>query len=765
LYKVEAGLFDTGVEKIPSGDDLERIEARSPAEEAREALRWLKCLIVRQGIRLEACAIAVPELDTYRIPLQAAAFEFGLPLNFSQGALLSTTPAAAAVWDLLGLALDDFPRRPLLDTVRSAYFDLTAFKLHPADAKLLEIVSRYGQVVQGIGQWQEILSSLVFQAPGEAAEKVRDELGEEESFVPVLPVGEQAARLLEGLQSLAARLAPTASLVSFKEWAVWLEGILEELGFFENLTQARETELVATFEGLLGDLVRSEALTGPCPTDYPGFLKELQGLLASACVKEPTPDEAKPAIRVLRLLEARGVRVNALAVLGLAEGAFPMVERADAFINESLRGELGMELRLGQEQAGLFYQVVTRADRYLLLTRPYLAKDGETWEASPYWNTLQELLLDSPARIHPDDARPLTEAASANELLFWATRRQSQAGDQLPVSLIENYTARWQHISETRTILVSRLQSEASSLYDGHLITLADHFGSRYGVSAGWSASRLETYATCPFFFLASSALELEVLETPQVGYQVSQLGSLLHAVLERVYTQTPDPTDTAEVLARLDEVAQSSFASAPQDFGFRPSLLWDVQQSELLVVLAGAIQKIAEINPDQRWQPWMFEAKFGMEGRPPLRIPFPGGEVRLHGVIDRIDRNPQGDLRVIDYKSGGSHLADKDLIEGRRLQLPVYALAAQALGLGQPAEGFYWKLFQGEVSSLKLSSFRCENGSGPQAAFAVTTRHIGAIVSGIRQGNFKPRPPKDGCPGYCPAASWCWHFVPAKAF
>jgi RecB family exonuclease len=764
LCQVEAGLFETQVERLLPGRDLERIEARSPGEESREALRWLKARIIRDGVPISSCAIAVPELDTYHVPLLAAVNEFGFPLRFSQGALLSTTSAAAAVLDLLGLALNDYPNRPLLDTVRSSYFDLTSLGLDHADAKLLEIAGRYGQVVQGIKQWEETLTALVSHALGEPPEKPRDELGEEEAIAPLLPAGEQAARLLQSLHALVGRLAPPEGAFPFKEWALWLEGLLKDLGFFDCFSRTGETGLVSTFERLLFALVRSEALTGPCPTDYPGFLKELQGLLSASAVQEEQYDESKPAIRVLRLLEARGVRVDALAVLGLAEGAFPSVERTDPFISESLRGELGMELRLGQEQAGLFYQVVTRADRYLLLTRPYLAKDGETWEASPYWNTLQELLLNKPTRIHPDDARPLNEAASSNELLFWAARRRSESGSDLPESFLENHHSRWQHISETRSVLISRLQKEVNSLYNGNLTTLAGNINLRYGKNVAWSPSRLEAYATCPFFFLASYALELEILEAPQLGYQANQLGSLLHAVLEHVYSESLDPADTADVLAHLPQVALRIFATAPQDYEFRPSLLWDVQQSELLPKLEATVQKIADLDPDNHWRPLRFEARFGIQGQPPLRIPTPGGEVRLHGIIDRIDINPQGELRVIDYKSGSSHLAPLDLIEGRRLQLPIYALAAsQALELGQPAEGFYWKLFQSEPSSLKLSSFQSEAGTGPQAAFAVATGHIESIVSAIRQGWFVPQSPKGGCPGYCPASSWCWQFVPVK--
>jgi hypothetical protein len=184
------------------------------------------------------------------------------------------------------------------------------------------------------------------------------------------------------------------------------------------------------------------------------------------------------------------------------------------------------------------------------------------------------------------------------------------------------------------------------------------------------------------------------------------------------------------------------------------------MQQEELLVVLEAAVQGIADLDPEGGWRPLAFECKFGLEGQPPLRLPSRGGEIRLHGIVDRVDINSNGELRVIDYKSGGSHLTQKELIEGQRLQLPIYAMAAsQALGLGQPVEGFYWKLFQAAPSSLKLSSFEYEGGEGPQAAFSLAANHVEATVSAIRQGTFSPLAPRDGCPDWCTAAAWCWHY------
>ena len=555
LRRVEADLFEAAGKPASEDDSrhtLERIEARSPAEEAREALRWVKACILREGLPVGDCAVAVPDPDTYRAPLQAAADEFGLPLRFTQGPLLTTTPAAAAVADLLRLARLDYPLLTLLDTLRSPFFDLSDLGLGRKDAWPLEIASRYGQVVQGMAAWEETLGALAsrvelearppegarpssgealfpleeggegYNAPSEADVENGlaggENFGEDEAGAPRLPAGPQASRLLAGLRALAARLAPPEGELSIRDWTLWVDELLHDLKFFDCLEQAGETSLVDTFDRLLAELARSETLTGPCPVDYAGFLTEWDGLVAATAVKESGDRAAAPAVQVLRLLEARGVRVEALAVLGLAEGVFPAVERADPFISEEVRARLGMEPRLGQEQAGLFYQAITRADRSLLLTRPYLAKDGESWEPSPYWNAVQELLPGRPAvRIRPEDARPLGEAASPEELLFWAVRRRRvQTGEKPPVPapfgelLAGPLRERWQQAGAAGAILASRLAAEAGGPYEGDLGELETELRQRYAQGARWSASRLEAYATCPFLFFASSPLELE---------------------------------------------------------------------------------------------------------------------------------------------------------------------------------------------------------------------------------------------------------------
>jgi hypothetical protein len=111
--------------------------------------------------------------------------------------------------------------------------------------------------------------------------------------------------------------------------------------------------------------------------------------------------------------------------------------------------------------------------------------------------------------------------------------------------------------------------------------------------------------------------------------------------------------------------------------------------------------------------------------------------------------------VRVIDYKTAGpSGYSLRAVREGKKLQLPLYALAArEALRLGDPVEGFYWHVRHAEASSFTLAKY------GPEAAVEAAVAYAWEAVRGARGGAFVPRPPDGGCPAYCPASGFCWHY------
>jgi RecB family exonuclease len=316
-------------------------------------------------------------------------------------------------------------------------------------------------------------------------------------------------------------------------------------------------------------------------------------------------------------------------------------------------------------------------------------------------------------------------------------------------------------------VLAARLADPPGGPFEGIAAALAPDMARRFGPDHVWSASRLEAYTGCPLRFFVETVLALQTDEAPEPGIDITQLGTLLHAILEDAYRDADDPRDVTAVVASLREAAARRFAAAPTELGFRATALWEHEAASLLSKLERTVEALAALGGD--WTPVGFEARFGLGDSPAATFGRAEDRVLVRGVIDRVDRDPRGRLRVIDYKTGGSHLAASDLESGRRLQLPIYAIAARwALGLGEPVDGLYWAILQAK-SGLRLQRFGAggdagaEEGAGVRAAIAVAVAHVHRAVAGVREARFAPKPPADGCPSYCAAAAWCWRYRPGR--
>ncbi len=764
LAHLEEHLFEPSAPQCKTDGAIEFIEAQNRAAETREALRWLKARIVRERVPLSEVAVIARDVTPYRPFLEEVAAEFGMPLRIVSGAELGANPAIAALLNLLALTLepDSWSPRALLDALSSPYFDWSDYGLLPGDADRLGDVARDGQVISGLEQWREAFSRLA--ANTRRAETTPVAL--DEDLAPRRPpTGEEAARLQAAFENIAARIAP-APQAALRDRVAWIEDFIgpdpalaprrgarsaDDDVSLRVVARARQNPATAerdvaalrAFKEILAGLVLAdsilkEAMALPVhekeapAISHSDFVAELLQALQSAAYTMPVEGEA---ILVASVLQARGLTFDSAALVGLAEGDFPRAEREDALLREADRAWLkargfAIEPRLRGDEAALFYQAVTRARRRLLLCRPYLADDGQPWEPSPYWSAALRLFEGaSVAHIRPTD--PVPDAASEQERIG----KQANAVTQASAAILR---ARSNH---------------APSVWKGDLSTPAVQAAleKRFGRDQLWSSSRLETYAKCPFYFWAAYAMDLEPREPPQAGYDVMILGSIYHLVLERLYGQVPDG-DPERLRAELPRVARRVYDAAPNDYGFRPTPLWERQQEELTEVLRRTLDALIDIAGD--YKPLVQEMPFGLKDQPPLTL---STTLQLRGYIDRIDRAPDGRLRIIDYKAGSTPISAGDLADGHRLQLPLYALAAQqALG-AEVSSGFYWHIASAKPSSLRLEKYQ----GGVANAVETAVEHALAIAAAVRGGRFAPAPPEEGCPRFCPAATFCDQYRP----
>jgi ATP-dependent helicase/DNAse subunit B len=789
LFHLESNLFQPGASRIPAGGAIQCLEAQTRAAETRAALRWLKALLLREGYHLDEVALLARDLEPYRPYLAEVAAEFGLPLHLAGGQPLASNPAIAALLNLLALPATHWPRRPLLDALACPYFDWSAQGINREEVRGLAAAARAGLVIAGLDQWRQALARLARLRP-------RDEATADDADLapPDVPAGEEARSLQTCLEAVVALLTPPSG-GTIRDYAAFVEdligedpklatrfrdlplprpGVGEGGGWGEGegddslhivahawdspATAERDVAALRSFKDVLRGLVLAEAvLLEPgeplACQDYAHFYAELRSAVETTTYEPPAPPPGS-ALLAAPLLYARGLSFRAVALLGLSEGEFPAPEREDPLLTEADRealrdAGLPVDPRLKGDEASLFYEAVTRARERLLLTRPYLAGDGQPWEPSPYWDEVLRL-IDAPVlRLRPQDPLPLVDAASLPEAQLAACRANWQFAPQ-----------GWDRVLHAAGVIRAREAAEPAGAWEGDLSDVAPALAAHYSPDHTWSASRLEAYATCPFLFLVDSVLGLEPRLPPAEGYDIRILGTMYHAILEGTYRRAlprvyPERLPGA-LRALLPEVAAETFASAPDDYGFRPTALWARQREELTRVLAATLEALIEATGS--WQPLALEQAFGIEDRPCLDVERGGRRLRLRGFVDRLDRDEEGRLQVIDYKAGSTPIAPRDLDSGKRVQLPLYALAVRdALDLGEVGGGFYWHIGAAKASSLRLESYL----GGVEQAIETALEHALDTVEAVRAGHFQPHPPSGGCPANCPAAVFCWRYAP----
>ncbi len=759
----------------PKGDPaVTLLEAPDAAAEVRAALRWLKQQIVERGVAADEVALLARDLTPYRPFISETAAEFGLPVHLVDGQPLLQNPAIDALLELLLLHVPDddgeaaLSRRELVATWRSPYFrwgEPETPWIAPGDADRLDFLARQFRVIRGRAQWAAAFAAAEANWSDSPPE-------EEEDLFLVTPDAATAADLRNKFEFFLFSTQPDSEATTMEAHIRWLEGLIgpdpltEPAAGDDSLSlhmvdQARATEataaadiaaLQALKEILRGMWEAERAAPRTRPVSYAAFFRELLFAVEGAAVAVPLPDNRR-VIPAGDVIFARGLSFDAVAILGLGEGAFPATVSEDPFLRDAdrkvLREQFGFPLQSStlSSERELFYDGVTRARKRLLLTRALLADNGAEWVASPYWEETRRLLGVEPERLAAEYLPEPDAAASWAEL--WQCAAEVPA---VAAYARSDQPDAWPHIEHAARIWAARQSTEATP-WDGSVDEMAPDLLAQFGPAHIWSPSRLESYQTCPHLFYFSRVLDLSPRPEPAEGLDARQLGHLYHAIFEQVYTRGIPQGEGANVEAFVREVAGPILDAAPEAEGFRETAWWSQTREEIVAHVVGSIDML---DSESEYRFLQAEAAFGFDGQPPLRVGAEDDQLLLRGLIDRVDRNEEGWVRIIDYKLGSAGTFSKKAFEeGRKLQLPLYALAAQ--------EALRWGRWP--TASTGTSGRRKRAASSWPASWMRRSRQRlstpGLPCTGSGTGEFPPQPPSGGCPDYCPAAAFCWHYEP----
>jgi ATP-dependent helicase/DNAse subunit B len=539
----------------------------------------------------------------------------------------------------------------------------------------------------------------------------------------------------------------------------------------------RDVAALNALKDVLRGLVWAEEALQTARVDHAEFVTDLLGAVEGASYVPPLP-KGVAGLFVGSVAQARGLVFDAAAVLGLAEGAFPASLREGTFLRDGERSTLNKvlasDLRLGtdSEEGDLFYTAVTRPHRALLLTRPRIADNGAPWQPSPFWEEVLRCVDVRPILVSTRDRPPPRACASWPEL--WQaiaadlTNSESAQAASAPAARAATAWADVRRPDEGLSIrtgagvLQARLaRDESQTQHEGDLSRWSERWEHVLGPNHLWSVTQLELYGRCPYSYLVARLLRLEPRRTPVEGLDARQIGTLYHRILAELYRGVGPGADVTDLLAHLDEVAQRVLDDAPRREGFRPTAWWQRTRLSMARNLRNTVVTLEQLAPAFQFQ--RAEQTFGYAGSefPSLVVQDGEDSFRLGGIVDRIDADGEGALRIVDWKSGDVSAHRSSAVErGDDLQIALYALAVEeALRLGRVAEGLYWSVAHAKPSPFTLAKFRPGQGSGTLSAQAVAVGHAWEAVRRARAGVFGPTPPRGGCPSYCPAVAHCWRY------
>jgi putative RecB family exonuclease len=173
------------------------------------------------------------------------------------------------------------------------------------------------------------------------------------------------------------------------------------------------------------------------------------------------------------------------------------------------------------------------------------------------------------------------------------------------------------------------------------------------------SPSRAADFKLCPLLYRFRTIDRLP--ETPTAD---QARGTLVHAVLDRLFDLPADQRTLPAAVELVAPLWQELTEQAPELAG----LLAAEQTEPFLAATRPLLEGYFAVEDPRRLEPHQREGL--IEATVPGAADQP---LLLRGYVDRLDLSPAGELRVVDYKSGG---APREAFEARALfQLKFYAL------------------------------------------------------------------------------------------
>ena len=755
-----AALYDEGARPVPAEHpEIVYRSAQGAAAEIKGAVR-AALAEVGAGCPPHEIVIVARSLTPYEAALDEVFEQEDLPWTGSLTQPLRNHPSIHDFALLVAVLDEGFPRRGTAELLRSPRIRWDRFTENgaPPRGEYADRWSRAAGVVSGLDEWSELLVEWAGRIHGRA-ERSSEEQEHENQRAAERTV--EAKLIAATLRRLHDRMRPDETR-TWSGHADQLVALIADAFFTEG-------DVWDDIGSLLSEMRSLETIVGEGGAVSFGDMRRWLETAIDRTERMPHRRD-NGGIRVLDMMQLRGITCRRLFVVGMNSGVLPRPPRPDPVLPDELREALGGPgTPLPVKKHGL-------EEERLLLN---LALGAATERIELTWQRADEagrgrtpsLALRETARLShgtPELAACLRDAAwhpsHPTLALEWLQRTAGMLSARE-----ERLLTTLQSIGQPAALddwypeLTPGLNLlRATESFKFHDRSFDGRIGAAELTGRPWSVSALETLARCPLQFFFQRVLRVREFDEEAEPFELTprEIGQHTHDLLERTYAmlrteglfERPLADRVRRASEILDEVWIDAWRTLAQRLSRRAPALWAAQEARWKgAVLRFVVEDLERIDAGG-WGVPETEQAIDQE------VPF--GEDRSLHLIGRVDRS-FGDptRRVIgDYKTGkveGLTNATR-MLKAQTLQVPLYWMLAETkakievLGVGpryDPAE------VDAEERVLNFDGLKPDEFSGFIETMRVLTDLLANGVFPLKHSNI-------GC-RYCAYELSCRHLHP----
>ncbi len=718
LAHIERDMFKLEPTRIPVEDNVRVISAPSARAEVQFVAREILQLVKRKNYRYRDIAVIASDIDRYQHYVKACFDDCGIAFFIDKRRPLNQHAAVELICSALQAVTGGFCHSDVFAYLKS--------DLVPVERCDIDLLENYC-LAFGIGgrdwmsgrDWdfavqedvrfdEQRINEIRLKVSGPLLE-LREKLLGADSAAKTISSREFTRIIFDFLEALGVR-ERIGSWIEEAARAGDYATVDEHRQFYDKLLNIFD-ELVEVFGG-------QEMVCA----DWLAIINSAFSQLTLAFIP-PTLDQ----VLVGSIERSRHPDLKAVFLIGATQKQFPVPVSFDSILSDAEReacesADFVLAATAGQklaERQYLAYIAFTRPSEFLCVTYPSVDEKGSAVARSQFIAELESLfenLVEESIAGEQIDIEKVHNKSELTDLLCsqlgrdslrdpWLVTRGSVGVSRKGLGELLNDICADEELAEVGSKVVSAINYDNRAQLDKRIV---EKF---FGEQIRSSATRLSTFAACPYRYFARYILELE--EREEFKFEPLELGVFYHRVLDALLKElNAERKDFATIQdEELLELLQEQISKIVQTNSFISNFLRRSPHNAFIIHSAGEVLEdcvwaIAQMVRAGSFRPRWSEVSFGevknsSDRVGEYRIGLSGGRVLyLDGKIDRLDVAKLNDKKiaiVFDYKKSKNKafFSWSKFYHGLDMQLPIYMLAVRNASNSQyeainPVGAFY---------------------------------------------------------------------------